>query len=132
MTNLTYIEIINKQRELLPKSTKWWPAYFYHFTDIHNAIGIIDKMWIYGRKTAVESNLMKSDNASENVISLTNDYVKNYARLYFRPKTPTQFHTEGYKPSHIRNKNINALCPVPIFFLFGCFIGTKYDWDRIC
>ncbi len=42
--------------------------------------------------------------------------IKEYARLYFRPRTPTQYHNEGYKPEHIRDTDVNANCPVPIFF----------------
>ena len=60
---------------------------------------------------------MTSDNASSRVIEITNDEVASYARLYMRPKPPTQYHNEGYKTEHIRDSNFNANCPVPIFFL---------------
>ena len=52
---------------------------------------------------------MRSDNASQSVISVTMDDAKDYARLYFRPLTPTQFHNEGYKPEHIRKHEVNAM-----------------------
>lgn len=113
---MEYSEIIKKQRLSLPTSIDWWPNYFYHFTNITNALGIIDKEWIYGRQEAVSNNLMASDNASPSVISVSQNEIKEYARLYFRPRTPTQYHNEGYKPKHIRNSDINANCSVPIFF----------------
>lgn len=111
-----YREILDRQKEKLDSSISWWPDYLYHFTDIRNAIGIIDKEWIFPRNSAVSQNLMRSDNASQSVISVTMDDAKDYARLYFRPLTPTQFHNEGYKPEHIRKHEVNASCPVPVFF----------------
>lgn len=113
----TYGEIINSQRQKLNKNIDWWPLYLYHFTDVHNAVSIIEKEYILGRKEATDKNLMNSDNASLRVIEVTNDEVARYARLYMRPRTPTQYHNEGYKPPHIRNSDLNACCPVPIFFL---------------
>lgn len=113
---MTYNETIQNQMSRLPLSIKWWPKYFYHFTNIENALGIIDTGWIYGRQEAVENNLMETDNASPSVISVSQSKIKEYARLYFRPRTPTQYHNEGYKPKHIRNMEVNANCPVPIFF----------------
>lgn len=113
---MTYDEIIKEQMQILPNSIRWWPKYFYHFTNIVNALGILNTGWIYGRKDAVENELMETDNASPSVISISQNNIKEYARLYFRPRTPTQYHNEGYKPEHIRNTDVNANCPVPIFF----------------
>lgn len=84
---MKYDEIIKNQMSSLPPSIKWWPKYFYHFTNIENALGIIEKGWIYGRQEAVESNLMGTDNASPSVISVSQNKIKEYARLYFRPRT---------------------------------------------
>lgn len=113
---MTYKDIIEFRCSQLHPSISWWPRFFYHFTDINNAIGIIDKGWIYGRNEAAQNHLMCNDNASKSVIDVTSNFVKDYGRLYFRPLTPTQYHNEGYKPEHIRNYDINACCPVPIFF----------------
>ncbi|MCK9444105.1 MAG: DUF4433 domain-containing protein [Tissierellaceae bacterium] len=113
---MSYRKIIEGERAKLNKSINWWPLYLYHFTDVHNAISIIDKEYIFGRKLASDENLMTSDNASSNVIEITDEMVLRYARLYMRPKTPTQFHNEGYKPEAIRDQGINANCPVPVFF----------------
>ena len=55
---------------------------------------------------------MQTENASPSVISVSQNKIKEYARLYFRPRTPTQYHNEGYKPKHIRNKDVNANCPL--------------------
>ena len=68
--------------------------YFYHFTNIENALGIIEKGWIFGRHEALENNLMQTENASPSVISVSQNKIKEYARLYFRPRTPTQYHND--------------------------------------
>ena len=53
----TYNEIINIQRDKLSRNISWWPIYLYHFTDIHNAVSIIEKEYILGRKLAKEKTL---------------------------------------------------------------------------
>ena len=55
------------------------------------------------------------DSAGKDLIGRTNDYIKrNFARFYFRPLTPTQFHNELLGSLN----DIFAICPVPIFFRF--------------
>lgn len=63
------------------------------------------------------------------VISVSQNKIKEYARLYFRPRTPTQYHNEGYKPEHIRKAGINANCPVPIFFFLDS--NTVLNMDGV-
>ena len=50
----------------------------------------------------------------------THSDIKNYVRLYFRPKTPTQYYAEGVKSSRTLSisRFPDAHCPVPVFFLF--------------
>ena len=91
---MTYREIIEAQRKRLPKSRNWWSMYFYHFTDIRNALNIIEKGWIYARHKASEEDLMVSDNASQAVLSVSSSEIKET----------------------VRKADINANCPVPIFF----------------
>lgn len=110
---------------------KWWPDFLYHFTDVHNASRILYDGWIFSRQQATESAVMVNDNASRAVIEATDNDSKCYGRLYFRPLTPTQYHNEGYKPIEVRNNDINACCPVPIFLCLGAsatleFQGTKF------
>ena len=58
---MTYREVIEAQRKRQLKSRNWWSMYFYHFTDIRNALSIIEKGWIYARHKASEEDLMVSD-----------------------------------------------------------------------
>ncbi|MCK4449304.1 MAG: DUF4433 domain-containing protein, partial [Anaerolineae bacterium] len=73
----------------------WWPRYVYHFTDVRNAASIIQSGHLYSRAGAERRNLMKIDNASPQIIQQTRPEHLEYVRLYFRPRTPTQYRNEG-------------------------------------
>lgn len=79
---------------------------------------------------------MLNDNASRQVIDMTNISVLSNVRFYFRPLTPTQYFNEGYKHPALRYDNDSkANVPVPIFFLFDLakllsFKGVKFSERR--
>lgn len=123
----TYLETIRQQRKRLPREINWWPSYLYHYTDVNNAVGIIEQEWLYDRKTVETRQLVKIDAASHNVLEVTRDDIKHCARLYMRPLTPTQFYNEGYKPKTVRHKEYKeADCPVAVFFLFDAVKTLEY------
>lgn len=93
-----------------------WPCFVYHFTDIHNAVSIIHSKCLYSRNEAMRLGLMVTDNASPGVLSHTPSEHKDYARLYWRPRTPTQYRNEGIRPAGQRE--LGAHCPVPVQLLF--------------
>lgn len=100
----------------LLSSQKWWPKYVYHFTNINNAIQILEDECLYCRHYLENRHRMLTDNASSDVISNTDSQWTKYVRLYFRPKTPTQYRNEGFRP--VNQRYDDAHCPVPVFFLF--------------
>ena len=113
-----YKEIINKNR-LENCSVSWWPLFAFHYTDVTNAANILSSGYLYCRTNATKSQIMKNDNASRQVINITNPAVKSFVRLYFRPLTPTQYYNEGFKHPLLRyNGDSEANVPVPIFLLF--------------
>jgi ssDNA thymidine ADP-ribosyltransferase DarT-like protein len=59
---------------------------------------------------------MITDNASRPVMGHTLDKWKDYVRLYFRPRTPTQIRNEGIRPP--TQQYLESHCPVPVFLLF--------------
>jgi len=107
---------IKSQQEIFLGAQNWWPKYLFHFTDITNAISILEHGFVLSRNKATELDLMKNDNANDDVISMTADKYKDYARLYFAPSTPTQYNNEGFKPKNLIQDN--AHCPIPIMFIF--------------
>lgn len=109
-------EFIKSQQEIFLGAQNWWPKYLFHFTDITNALSILEHNTLFSRNKAQELGLMKNDNANDDVISITENEYKNYARLYFAPSTPTQYNNEGFKPNNLISDN--AHCPMPIMFIF--------------
>jgi len=61
--------------------------------------------------------LIEVDSAAPEVIGKTSQSVKEFVRLYFRPRTPTQYNNEGIRPV-TKRKLSGAHMPVPVFFLF--------------
>lgn len=114
---MTYAEII--QNNCKKSNPSWWPRYAYHYTDVTNAVSILSSGKLYSRVKAGAKGVMENDNASRQVIDMTETRATSYVRFYFRPLTPTQYHNEGYKHRQIRYAgDSNANVPVPIFLLF--------------
>lgn len=106
----------NLQEKFRGSQQEWWSNYIYHFSDISNVVKILNCGKLYSRNKAIVLGLMANDNAHDEVIQHTQNQYKDYARFYFRPKTPTQHINEGIIPlSEVHN---NAHCPVPVFLLF--------------
>lgn len=109
-----YLEILRNATKV--SGVRWWPKYIYHYTNLDNAISILKSGKIYSRNKAKE--IMLNDNASSDILGNTPEFIKDYVRFYFRPKTPTQYQNEGYLPISLR-KYGDASVPVPIFFAFS-------------
>ncbi len=115
---MEYIDIIRDNcKNHSPVS--WWPKFAFHYTDVTNAVSILSSGFLYSRLDAANMRVMKNDNASRQVIDMTNSEVVSKVRFYFRPLTPTQYCNEGYKHPELRyDGDENANVPVPIFLLF--------------
>jgi len=82
---------------------KSWPRHLYRHEPIENALKILQNGSLLSRNAAAQGGLIGLDIAPEEIINST-DAAHNYARLYFRPKNPTQFHIEGIrKPADYYN-----------------------------
>lgn len=104
----------------------WWPRYVYHFTDVQNAASILCTGELLSRSEAQKSGVMQVDNASPEVLERTSPEHFSYARLYFRPRTPTQYNNEGIRPKGQRRLG-GAHCPVPVYFCFDAFSVLAMD-----
>jgi len=103
----------------------WWPRWVYHFTDVRNAAGILQSGALYSRAEALRRGLMQVDNASNEVISQTRLERQEFVRLYFRPRTPTQYRNEGIRPRGQRE--LDAHCPVPVYLCFDAQMILSAD-----
>jgi hypothetical protein len=68
---------------------------------------------------------MQIDNASSEIIGQTRPERLEFARLYFRPRTPTQFRNEGIRPREQRE--MAAHCPMPVYFCFDALMTLAAD-----
>lgn len=115
---MEYRELIQKNSDCYSK-IRWWPRFAFHFTDVRNAASILASGRMFSRAIAQNLNIMPNDNASKQVIDLTDSKVISNVRFYFRPQTPTQYYNEGYKHPSLRFLcDSNANVPVPVFLLF--------------
>lgn len=105
-----------RSSQWMDQSNAWWTRYLFHFTNIENAVNILETGRLLPRNILDQTGEMVTDNASSEVINRTDTKWKDYVRLYFRPRTPTQNKNEGFRPKSQRE--YNSHCPVPIFFLF--------------
>jgi hypothetical protein len=71
-----------------------WPGRLFHHTPIENAASILNDGVLLSRNDSHEKR--KLDIAGAVVIQ-NRDRAHQFARLYFRPRTPTQFHIEGIR-----------------------------------
>lgn len=115
---MTPSDIIYKATHFLPPNLRNITKFAFHFTDINNASSILNRGKLLSRNRAIEQGLMINDNASTDVIVGTDEEVHDFARFYFRPKTPTQYYNEGIHSLNEIHSELNAHCPVPVFFLF--------------
>ena len=115
---MEYRDIIQKNFDCHSK-VRWWSKFAFHFTDVRNAASILASGRMFSRAIAKNRNIMPNDNASKQVIDLTDSKVISNVRFYFRPQTPTQYYNEGYKHPLLRfYGDSNANVPVPVFLLF--------------
>ena len=91
-----------------------WPSRLFHHAPIENAVSIIVSGVLRSRKDP--ENPLQRNIAGQGVIDSRDD-AHHYVRLYFRPKTPTQFHIEGVrKKAECQEYGFQA--PVLIMFIF--------------
>lgn len=105
-----------KQQQWLG-SRKWWVDYLFHFTDIKNAVNVLNHGFLFSRQEAIDKNLLIEDCASSQIIQQTKSTFTDHVRFYFRPLTPTAYRTEGFRPNKQQYKD--AHCPVPVYLLFN-------------
>lgn len=71
-----------------------WPSRLFHHAPIENAVRILLDGHLRSRRDP--GNTKVKDVAAAGVID-ARDHAHNFARLYFRPRTPTQYHIEGIR-----------------------------------
>lgn len=90
-----------------------WPSRLFRHEVLENAIRILRTGQLLSRSEA--ASLLQRDVAPEEIINITHT-AHGYTRLYFRPRTPTQYRIEGIRrPEEIWN---GRHAPVLYMFVF--------------
>ena len=105
------------KRETWLGPRRWWPDYLFHCTDIRNVLSILNSGELLSRVRAKKTDRLKVDIASPEIIGQTDVEWQDYVRLYFRPRTPTQYNNEGFRPKG--QWKYDAHCPVPVYLLLN-------------
>jgi len=113
-----FLKELGEQSWIKTSSRSWWPQFVFHHTDVRNAVEILKSGTLLSRSELEKRGRMIVDNASPQIVAGTHPYVKGCVRLYFRPKTPTEYRSEGIRPRGKRELG-GAHCPMPVFFLFN-------------
>jgi len=109
-----FLADLPKELRLDPRRAVW-ARHAYHYTDVTNAAKVLLGGALLSRARCGREGVAFRDAANQEVISQSSK-AHGYVRLYFRPRTPTQYRMEGIQPA---DKIVNgAHCPVPVFFLF--------------
>ncbi|HWW61943.1 MAG TPA: DarT ssDNA thymidine ADP-ribosyltransferase family protein, partial [Thermoanaerobaculia bacterium] len=93
-----------------------WPLHLFRVDDVRAAASILNRGVLYPRSRAERAGLLTHDSAAPGVIEHTPDWCKDCVRLYFRPRTPTEYRSEGFRPRD--QITMRAHRPVPVVFVF--------------
>ena len=78
----------------------WWTYFLFYFTDIHQVVQMLE-----------DETILSPHEAGQDFHSRWDKFV----RLYFRPRTPGLFRSEGFRPTERTHDNY---CPIPVYLLF--------------
>ncbi len=114
-------EILEHMQQLpsslgLDCNRSFWPNWLFRSDHVENAAEILNSGRLLSRVAAERGNLIRVDSGSPNYVGQLSSRHRNLVRLYFRPRTPTQYVNEGIRP---RGKiQYEAHMPVPVYLLF--------------
>jgi len=110
-------EKLAELRSAFSDHRSWWPRFVYHSADLPNAASILNRGEILSRQRAGQCGVLEKDSAAPEIIGALTEEQKDWVRLYFRPRAPTQYANEGIRPKQAYE--YGAHMAVPVFFLFS-------------
>ncbi len=117
----------------LEDSRKWWPNWLFRSDHVENAAAILNSGKLLSRAAAEKESLIIKDSGSPQHIGELGVGHRRYVRLYFRPRTPTQYANEGIRPTKMIE--YQAHMPVPVYFLFSSDLlmeeGVRFSRGRL-
>lgn len=93
---------------------KHWPKCLFHHAPLENALNILREGYIRSRNDPARS--ASRDIAAPGVLSNRRE-AHDRVRLYFRPRTPTQFHIEGIRKASECQYGAETHAPILVMFV---------------
>ena len=117
----------------LGKQRQWWPRCLFRSDHVENAARILNTGRLLSRAQAERSGAIIHDSGSKEHIDQLTEEQRDCVRLYFRPRTPTQYANEGIRPAHAIE--YDAHMPVPVYLLFSTrlleYEGVTFSGGRL-
>ena len=118
----------------LDRQRRWWPQWLYRSDHVENAAQILNSGRVLSRARAERSRVIVHDSASHEHVGQLTGQQRDCVRLYFRPRTPTQYANEGIRPTR-KIKYDGAHMPVPVYLLFSVklleCVGIEFTRGRL-
>ena len=112
-----FLDSLKEESWIKRSERNWWPEFVSHYSAIPNAAQVLTDGHLYSRARLAELKKTGLDSGSQQVLDGTGDWVLNSVRLYLRPLTPTQYHSEGIRIEP-KITYLGAHCPTPVYLMF--------------
>lgn len=124
-----FFESLPLQPWIAGTSRARWPLHLFRIDDVRASASILNSGVLYSRNRASTLRVLGHDAASREVMENSLDWIKDYVRLYFRPRTPTEFRSEGFRPTLAQQ--LHSHRPMPIVMVYDAVpiataIGTLF------
>jgi hypothetical protein len=106
-----------------------WPSRLFHHAPIENAVQILRDGSLRSRSDP--NNKRTKDVAAAGVID-ARVHAHDFARLYFRPRTPTQFHIEGIRKAGECQYGEASHAPVLVMLIFDARSVLSLSTTKFC
>lgn len=117
----------------LDRNRHFWARWLFRSDHVENAAAILNSGRLLSRAAAERGELIRVDSGSPQYVDQLSERDRNLVRLYFRPRTPTQYRNEGIRPKH--KIELNAHMPVPVYLLFAMRLlaeeGVRFTKGRL-
>ena len=131
-------EILKHMQQLpsslgLGRNRRFWSRWVFRSDHVENAADILNCGRLRSRAAAEEGKLIQVDSGSPQYVGQLSARHRNLVRLYFRPRTPTQYANEGIRPREMIE--YGAHMPVPVYLVFDVSLlgeeGVRFTKGRL-
>lgn len=95
---------------------RYWPECLFHHAPLENAAAILASGMLRSRN---DPNNPRPRDVAAREVNAAREHAHDRVRLYFRPKTPTQYHIEGIRKSGECRFGDETHAPVLVMFILN-------------